>query len=224
MSDERDGILNPEDSEPFTAEPAVEAVKRWQDDPTADMWAAARDALAPQGQQDEVEAAMLKVVLANDKTQPAALAASLAALYGLVSSRQPIATTTWADLGPAPPREWLVKNWLPTGCVAILSGRGGFGKSRLTLQLAAGVASGGESEGRQPNVWIEGPVGKENPMPLGTPAASVLYVSWEDDGREFSRRLAAISGTRRPHGWHLTVWPISTLQTWQGAGPRGGQP
>ena len=162
MSDERDGILNPEDSEPFTAEPAVEAVKRWRDDPTADTWAAARDALAPQGQQDELEAAMLKVVLANDKTQPAALAA----LYGLVSSRQPIETTTWAELPEPPPREWLVKNWLPTGCVTMLSGRGGFGKSRLALQLAAGVASGGDAVGRQPNVWIKGPDQRQLLLPV----------------------------------------------------------
>ena len=44
------------------------------------------------------------------------------------------ARTDWtAETGP---RQWLVEGWLPAGRVALLSGQGGVGKSRLALQLA----------------------------------------------------------------------------------------
>ena len=42
---------------------------------------------------------------------------------------------TWT--GPWPDREWLIPGGLPVGRLGMLSGRGGRGKSRLALQLAA---------------------------------------------------------------------------------------
>ena len=93
--------------------------------------------------------------------------------------------------------------WLPTGSVAILSGRGGFGKSRLALQLAAGVASGGDAtRTASPTVWIRG-AGRQRPTPcrLGTDAAPALYVSWEDDSRRVHPTGCLRSpAPRRPHG------------------------
>ena len=46
---------------------------------------------------------------------------------------------TW--IGPWPDREWLIEGWLPVGRLGMLSGRGGRGKSRLALQLAARMAA-----------------------------------------------------------------------------------
>ena len=38
---------------------------------------------------------------------------------------------------------WLVENWLPRNCVAMLTGDGGVGKSRLALQLAWSLSGEG---------------------------------------------------------------------------------
>ena len=73
--------------------------------------------------------------------------------------------------------------------------RGGGGKSRLALQLAAGVASGGGDR----DEWICSPLGE---MTLGTvvpeDGAPVVYATWEDDEEEFHRRLVEISGPEAP--------------------------
>ena len=88
------------------------------------------------------------------------------------------------------PRQWLVDESLPAGRVALLTGEGGAGKSRLALQLAAGVASGGDHR-----EWITSPHGI---MRLGNAVppngASVVFASWEDEPEEFYRRLHQISG------------------------------
>ena len=106
----------------------------------------------------------------------------------------PFESHVWG--GDVPPqREWLVTDTLPAGRVALLSGQGGAGKSRLALQLAAGIASGG-GEG---NAWIDGPA---EVMRLGnavsTEGACVIYASWEDEDEEFDRRLSEISGPAAP--------------------------
>ena len=39
---------------------------------------------------------------------------------------------------------WLIENWLPRNCVAMLTGDGGVGKSRLALQLAWALSGDGQ--------------------------------------------------------------------------------
>ena len=118
MTEQRDGILDPEDAEEVELPPELEAVKQYAANPTAETWSAARDALAPPAAHDELEAAMHRYALATDDD---ARERAREELFALVANRQPIDTTTWGELGTAPPREWLVKGWLPTGCVTILS-------------------------------------------------------------------------------------------------------
>ena len=91
---------------------------------------------------------------------------------------------TWAEIGDPPPRNWLLDGWLLVGDVTLLTGEGGVGKSRLALQIAAAVASGG-GEG---NRWIAG----DDAPQLGG-SGPVIYASWEDDLHEQARRLAEIS-------------------------------
>ena len=102
---------------------------------------------------------------------------------------------TWPEAEEPKEREWLVRDWLPAGRVAMLAGRGGAGKSRLALQLAAGIASGG-GDG---DTWIDSP---EETLRLGTAVpstgASVVYASWEDEEDEFARRLSQMSGPSAP--------------------------
>lgn len=75
---------------------------------------------------------------------------------------------------PVPERRWHVRDLLPAGTVALLSGDGGVGKSLLALQLAAATASGGP--------WV----GQE------CQTGGALVLAAEDDLDELHRRLAAI--------------------------------
>ena len=75
------------------------------------------------------------------------------------------------------PRQWLIKDWLPCSRVALFAGKGGIGKSRLALQLAAGLAQGQAA-------WLEG--GPE--LASDTPR-HVVYCSYEDEQAEVKARL-----------------------------------
>ena len=228
MTDQRDGILDPEGSETVDNTPELEAVRLWASNPTEDSWRAAHDALAPgkdKLDREVVEGAMHKYAVAGDDK---AREKARAELFTLIANRQPIGTTTWGELGKAPPRDWLVTGWLPTGCVSILSGRGGVGKSRLALQLAAGVASGGGKEG-EPDVWLEGPPDAANPLLLGTavsnggggcPSCTCRGRTTTWSSRADWRRSPE---TTRPRGCRRNVWRSSTSRTWPGAARRGGR-
>ena len=101
---------------------------------------------------------------------------------------------TWAMIGEPEPRRWLIDLWLPAGTVALLTGEGGAGKSRLALQLAAGIATN-----HSDNVsWIEGAEAPRigNAVPSG--GTAVVYASWEDREEEMARRLSQISGEPAP--------------------------
>lgn len=110
----------------------------------------------------------------------------------------PLETKTWEGIGAPPVRPYVIEAYLPIGCVSSLYGIGGFGKSRLALQMAAGIATGGgdrEDVGRR---WIGG----QKAPPLGNAVAAdgapVLFCSWEDDYHEQARRLSDISGGTAP--------------------------
>ena len=102
---------------------------------------------------------------------------------------------TWAMIGEPQPRRWLIDRWLPAGSVALLTGEGGAGKSRLALQLAAGVAANRSS----PDAWIEGETAPRIGKAVPEGGTSVVYATWEDRGDEMARRLSQISG--EPAQW-----------------------
>lgn len=120
-----------------------------------------------------------------------------------------------ANWNDAPPeREWLVEGWLAAHRVAILAGPGGAGKSRLALQLAAGVASG-----RQ---WLKARGGGDDDdvvaPTLQTDAAPTVIASWEDELEEFARRLHRFEGGLPPVGRNLHGLDFA------GCGPLWGPP
>ena len=111
---------------------------------------------------------------------------------------RPLEPLTWRNAPTPSPRRWLVHEWLPMDAITLLTGPGGIGKSRLGLQLAAGVASGGETDR-----WIGGWTADDyqtlalgNGVPIG--GGPVLYATWEDSPGECFRRLAEMSGEAAP--------------------------
>lgn len=78
---------------------------------------------------------------------------------------------------PAPPRRWLVPDWIPIGTVTALYGDGGVGKSLLAQQLMTSVALA--------LPWLG----------LDVAAGKVLGLMCEDDEDELHRRQEAINAS-----------------------------
>ena len=128
------------------------------------------------------------VLAALEAAQPVAVVKVSAESGEPVHTPTPLEPRTWSAIGANPPtRQWLVREWLPANCVTVFSGHGGHGKSRLALQLAAGIASRA-AQGE----WIRGTGGTRTGPEVET-TGPVMYASWEDDGLEFTRRLSAFS-------------------------------
>lgn len=83
----------------------------------------------------------------------------------------------------APPRrKWLIDGWLSQGRIALLSGRGAVGKSKLGIQLCHAIAA--ESAGKDgTRRWFEG--GPE----INIGEEHVALATWEDDADEIMRRM-----------------------------------
>ena len=82
---------------------------------------------------------------------------------------------------------WLIESWLPANCVAMLTGDGGVGKSRLALQLAWAISGDGQwlgEEGQMPPLGTDYGLGFE---PLGP--RKVVYATWEDSPAQMRGRL-----------------------------------
>ena len=110
----------------------------------------AREALAALRRGVEREPSSFRQAVALAQTN---LRGSLETLTRAIETANPLRVATWGHTMPQP-RQWLVNESLPAGRVALLTGEGGAGKSRLALQLAAGVASGGDDR-----EWIASPHG-----------------------------------------------------------------
>ena len=114
-----------------------------------------------------------------------------------LDASRPLQTHTWGGEQP-PARRWLVQKWLPAERVALCVGPGQIGKSRLALQLAAGIATGGDGEGG----WIGAPLDTlrlgEAVEPEGNP---VVFASWEDEFDEFDRRISQIASHPKNINW-----------------------
>ena len=82
---------------------------------------------------------------------------------------------------------WLIENWLPRSCVAMLTGDGGVGKSRLALQLAWALSGDGQwlgEAGQMPALGADYGAGFE---PVG--ASTIVYATWEDSPEQIRGRL-----------------------------------
>ena len=112
---------------------------------------------------------------------------------------EPLPLHLWQDIGDQPTQPWLIPEWLPVGAVTLLSGKGGLGKSRLSLQLATAIS------GRAgPNDNWGGPA-LSGTLAEGTP---VFIASWEDSPAVIARRLSQISGASAT--WVKPTMPLYT--------------
>lgn len=106
---------------------------------------------------------------------------------------QPLPMVQWQDIPQPPPQPWVIPDWLPSGALTLLSGPGGTGKSRLALQLAAGIAGGAAD-------WMTGAnthgLALDDRLHGG---GAVVYASWEDRPAVIARQLAGLSGPTRTH-------------------------
>ena len=153
---------------------------------TGDGHRRAREALAILQREAEQGPSSFRQAVAMAETN---LRGSLETLSRAIETSTPLRVATWGNTLPEP-RQWLIDDRLPAGRVALLTGEGGAGKSRLALQLAAGVASGGDD-----GEWISSPgriMRLGNAVPMD--GANVVFASWEDEPEEFYRRLHQISG------------------------------
>ena len=79
---------------------------------------------------------------------------------------------------------------LPAGRVALFAGKGGKGKSRLSLQLAAGIAANGVAD------WLPGEGRSPGAEHVASEGRPVVIASWEDEREEVHRRLLNIGEDR----------------------------
>ena len=100
----------------------------------------------------------------------------------------------WDGATLDPPREWLIPDYLPAGRVALFTGAGGAGKSRLALQLAAALAAGA------PDHWLPdadalkaGELEDARLTSDPSRAAPVVFASYEDEPDEARRRLRRLA-------------------------------
>ena len=189
-------------------EPVLDTLKRWRSashtgDETA-MDEAMEEALAeppassPEGRADARAAFGMAAEAALEAGTEEGARRALAEITDVhrdaLRPPVPLQLARWPEQ-PPPSRSWIVRDWLPAGRVTMLTGAGGTGKSRLALQLAAAVATGG-GEGRE---WLADKTGS---LRLGedapTAGAPVVYASWEDEPAEFWRRLFEIEGHAAP--------------------------
>ena len=96
--------------------------------------------------------------------------------------------------GAAPPREWICEGWLGYR-LTLFTGHGGRGKSRLALQLAAGIAGGARGSWLPPQPDSATTVPSAAAFAIG--GASVLVASWEDERDELHRRLEKMGADDR---------------------------
>ncbi len=84
-------------------------------------------------------------------------------------------------------QSWLVERWLPRSCVAMLTGDGGVGKSRLALQLAWALSGDGQWLGEAGQMPAAGADYGNGFEPVG--ASAIVYATWEDSPDQIRGRL-----------------------------------
>lgn len=106
------------------------------------------------------------------------------------SDLQPIA---WEDIETIE-REWIIPNWLPANTVTMFTGKGGAGKSWLTLQLLCNITSKapmgawGDTSAEIQNISDYDDSMQNTPQ-------TIVFATYEDEPAEIKRRLNALTAS-----------------------------
>ena len=168
------------------------------------------------------------LLLQSERASPetlAALAERLAVLQTGAQTYEPLPYSD-ADWSATPePREWLVDDLLPAGRLALLTGAGEIGKSRLVLQIAARVAYTID-EPMLPMVVGAAADGAPDEAPHVRRHGRAIIVTWEDETNEFQRRIhqAAAAGAVPPLETWIERFHVVNMRAIGGPiwGPRPG--
>ena len=110
----------------------------------------------------------------------------LDAIEGNLSKSHQLYAATLTATADIPRREWLIKDWLPTGCLTMITGEGGVGKSYAALQLCATLTNGVTDD----SMFKEK---SDAELDANRGYQKVVYAAWEDDNHELSRRRDRIA-------------------------------
>ena len=119
---------------------------------------------------------LVREAIEGDPSEDVASAVGLVAAMDEAGAPREVRVGAGAKQPPA--RQWLVPSWLPAHRLALLTGQGGEGKSRLALQLASAVAAGDTT-------WLPG----GPPVEEGSSRRSTVFWTAEDELDEVQRRL-----------------------------------
>ena len=119
-------------------------------------------------------------------------------------------------------QSWFIENWLPGSCVAMLTGHGGVGNSRLALQLARALSGGGEwlgESGQMPSPGCDYGIGFEALGP-----SKIVYASWEDSPEQIRGRLCWLEQSGKVgKGHHFKVADMRAMGHLWSARERDGR-
>lgn len=203
--DESAAIL-PDDGKPIPSDRETDFLAK-----LATVWESNSLYLGPNPAAKTVEAVKLA---AEAESSAAALTLLTDRLARHVSER-----CRWHVARQPPKRQWLIPDWLPAGRVGLLAGVGGTGKTRLAMQVAAGLAAG--SDTWLPSVsntwglpelnhWHGGKSEWQSVPESACEPVHTVYASWEDETAEAARRLHYMNRSpvderesdRIPGAWH----------------------
>lgn len=150
-------------------------------------------AALPAAETDPLAAASVELeAVDTGKPDYTKLRAALEAAVEAATAAKPLTRATIPE-DPKKPA-WLLPDWLPADRIAFLSGRGGSGKSRLALQLAAATAAGQDGPCAGYN-WLFA----DRERLLTARGGNAVIASWEDSPDVVGWRLQRLFKTA--HGW-----------------------
>lgn len=85
------------------------------------------------------------------------------------------------------PREWLIPNWLPANTCTLFTGKGGEGKSWLTLQMVCQIACGFNNAFLNPEFQM--PSDADDSIE----PKHIIFATYEDENAEIKRRIQSLA-------------------------------
>ena len=143
------------------------------------------EALAPHTTQGEVLSAIEQAIKTPGQEHSQVVEQKIQDLKALAQAKlEPDVYDDWQ--GPLVTRQWIIKDWLAEGRVALFTAEGGLGKSRFIVQLCAAAAAG------VPDYLGGIPTVNGTRQALQSGPITTMIASWEDEYDEIKRRVRSL--------------------------------